>query len=98
MVIAWAHGMMDGMNVLAFTLAAFALGLMLSTTSLLLEELSFHTYPKARHLLVLFVVAVLENFGYRQVMSIWRLQALWGRITGAKIHWGAMKRNANWQQ
>jgi hypothetical protein len=31
-------------------------------------------------------------------MSIWRLQALWGRITGAKIHWGAMKRNANWQQ
>ena len=43
-------GMMTGANFLAFLLAAFALGLMLSTTSLLLEELSFHTYPKARHL------------------------------------------------
>ncbi len=53
---------------------------MLSTTALLLEELSFHTYPKARHLLVLFLVSILENFGYRQVMSVWRLQALWGWI------------------
>ena len=53
MAVALAMGMMTGMNLLAFMLAAFALGLMLSTTSLLLEELSFHTYPKARHLLVL---------------------------------------------
>ena len=98
MLIAWAMGMMDGMNVLAFTLAAFALGLMLSTTSLLLEELSFHTYPKARHLLVLFVASVLENFGYRQIMSIWRLQALWGWVTGKRIVWGDMKRTADWNQ
>ena len=56
--------------------AAFALGVMLSTTSILLEELSFHTYPKARHVLVLFAVSLLENFGYRQLTSFWRLQAL----------------------
>ena len=98
MLIAFALGMMDGTNVMAFAAAAFALGLMLSTTCLLLEELSFHTYPKARHLLVLFLVSVFENFGYRQVMSIWRLQALWGWITGKRIAWGDMKRNANWQQ
>ena len=42
-------------------------GVMLSTTALLLEELSFHTYPKARHLFALFAVSILENFGYRQV-------------------------------
>ncbi len=71
---------------------------MLSTTSLLLEELSFHTYPKARHLLVLFLVSILENFGYRQVMSIWRLQALYGWLRGSRIHWGEMKRKADWQQ
>ena len=62
--------------------AAFALGLMLSTTALLLEELSFRTYPKARHLLVLFVVSMLENFGYRQLMSVWRLQALIAWLRG----------------
>ena len=77
MAIAFALGMMTGANFLAFVSAAFALGLMLSTTSLLLEELSFHTYPKARHLVVLFLVSILENFGYRQVMSVWRLHALY---------------------
>ena len=71
---------------------------MLSTTALLLEELSFHTYPKARHLLVLFVVSVFENFGYRQLTSFWRLQALYGWVTGAGIAWGDMKRKATWQQ
>jgi cellulose synthase/poly-beta-1,6-N-acetylglucosamine synthase-like glycosyltransferase len=98
MLTAFALGLMEGMQVLAFAAAAFALGLMLSTTSLLIEELSFHTYPKARHLLVLFLVSVLENFGYRQLMSIWRLQALWGWLTGASLHWGDMKRKADWQQ
>jgi len=71
---------------------------MLSTTALLLEELSFHTYPKARHVFVLFIVSILENFGYRQLNSIWRLQALYGWLTGARITWGVMKRKADWQQ
>ena len=98
MAIAFALGMMTGANFLAFLPAAFALGLMLSTTSLLLEELSFHTYPKARHLVVLFLVSILENFGYRQVMSVWRLHALYQWLSGAQIGWGDMKRKATWQQ
>jgi hypothetical protein len=98
MGVAFALGMMTGENFLAFLLAAFALGLMLSTTALLLEELSFHTYPKARHLVVLFLVSILENVGYRQVMSVWRLHALYQYLSGAKIGWGEMKRKAEWQQ
>jgi cellulose synthase/poly-beta-1,6-N-acetylglucosamine synthase-like glycosyltransferase len=98
MAFAFAMGMMSGMNFLAFMAAAFALGLMLSTTALLLEELSFHTYPKARHLLVLFFVSILENFGYRQLMSVWRLKALIDWLRGSQIGWGDMKRKASWQQ
>ncbi len=98
MGLAFALGMMTGTSFLAFVAAAFALGVMLSTTALLLEELSFHTYPKARHVLALFVVAILENFGYRQVMSVWKLQALYGWLTGQRILWGDMKRKADWQQ
>ena len=98
MALAWATGGMTGMSFLAFVAAAFALGVMLSTTSLLLEELSFHTYPKARHLLALFAVSVLENLGYRQLNSWWRLQALWGWLRGERMQWGVMKRNASWQQ
>ena len=85
------------MGVLAFVAAAFALGRMLSTTALLLEELSFHTYPKARHLLVLFLSRC-SRIGYRQLNSWWRLKALWGWVRGERMQWGAMKRNASWQQ
>jgi len=98
MGLAFAMGQLSGDSLLAFISAAFALGVMLSTSALLLEELSFRTYPKARHLLVLFVVAVLENFGYRQINAIWRLQALFGWLTGQQIQWGVMKRKADWQQ
>ena len=98
MGVAFALGMMTGTGFLAFVAAAFALGVMLSATSMLLEELSFHTYPKARQVLMLFVVAMLENFGYRQLMSVWRLQALIALVRRATIHWGDMKRKADWQQ
>ena len=98
MALAFALGIMSSSSFLAFLAAAFALGVMLSTTALLLEELSFHTYPKARHLSVLFAVAVLENFGYRQITAFWRLQALFGWLAGRRIEWGVMKRKADWQQ
>ena len=98
MALAFALGMMSGIGFLAFMAAAFALGVMLSATAILLEELSFHTYPKARHVLALFAVSMLENFGYRQVISFWRLQALFNWVIGKPIVWGAMKRKADWQQ
>jgi hypothetical protein len=98
MTLAFGLGMMSGLGVLAFVAAAFALGVMLSTTAILLEEVSFHTYPRARHVIALFVVSVLENFGYRQIISFWRLQALVSWLAGRPIHWGVMKRKADWQQ
>ena len=98
MGIALAIGMMSGTSFLAFVAVAFSLGVMLSTTALLLEELSFHTYPKTRQVFGLFLVAILENFGYRQVMSVWKLDALYGWVTGRRILWGDMKRKADWQQ
>ena len=104
MILSYAFGQLSAESLLAFIAAAFALGVMLSTSALLLEELSFRTYPKVRHLLVLFLVlglfavAILENFGYRQINAFWRLQALFGWLTGQEIKWGVMKRKANWQQ
>ncbi|MGB5131466.1 MAG: glycosyltransferase [Steroidobacteraceae bacterium] len=98
MLVAYAFGQLSAESLLAFITAAFALGVMLSTSALLLEELSFRTYPKARHLLTLFLVSVLENFGYRQINAFWRLQALFGWLAGREIKWGVMKRKADWQQ
>jgi len=76
----------------AFLLAAIGFGLLLSVNALLLEELSFHLYERPSQLVVLFLVAVMENFGYRQLNSVWRLIGLMRWALGGKAHWGEMKR------
>ena len=81
-----------------FLFVAISLGILLSLSSLLLEEMSFHLYPKARHLALLAVIVVVENFGYRQLNTAWRLLGLWQWLTRSKSQWGKMKRNASWQR
>lgn len=76
-----------------FFLLALGLGVLLSTSALVLEEMSFHVYPRARDLLKLFVVAIVENFGYRQLTVWWRLKGLFGWLRGRAPEWGEMKRS-----
>ena len=77
---------------LLFLLVALCFGVLLSTLALMLEELSFHVYPRRRDLLLLFAVAVLENFGYRQINVWWRLTGIWQWLRGKRGGWGAMQR------
>ncbi len=42
-------------------------------------------------LALLAMSAVLENFGYRQLNNLWRLEGIWQFLTG-KQGWGAMQR------
>jgi cellulose synthase/poly-beta-1,6-N-acetylglucosamine synthase-like glycosyltransferase len=83
--------------VIAFLLADVGLGMVVSVSALLLEELSFHIYPKPSHTLCLFAIAIVENVGYRQLNSIWRLIGFIRWISGAKASWGHMTRVASWQ-
>ena len=76
---------------------AIGFGLLVSVTSLLLEELSFHTYPKVRHILILCVAVLAENLGYRQINAYWRIKGLVKWVMGTRIEWGEMKRVATWQ-
>lgn len=76
-----------------FFLLALGLGVLLSTSALVLEEMSFHVYPRARDLLKLFVIAVVENFGYRQLTVWWRLKGLFGWLRGRAPEWGEMRRS-----
>ncbi|GAB6154457.1 glycosyltransferase [Desulfosporosinus burensis] len=76
---------------LLFLSMAVLLGVLLSASSLLLEELSFRRYPKTGDILILFSYGILENFGYRQLIAWWRLIALLEYIRG-KRSWGTMNR------
>jgi len=90
-------GLLSYRPALLFFLFAIGFGMVLSVTSLLLEELTFHTYPKTRDILWLFVAMIVENFGYRQLNSWWRLKGLVEWMLGRKAKWGEMTRVANWQ-
>ncbi len=74
---------------------AVGLGILLSTSALMLEEMSFHMYPRIRDLFVLFLVAIVENLGFRQLTAIWRLQGLFRWLRGGKHKWESITRSAS---
>ncbi len=59
-----------------YLVLSLLLGVLLSVGSVLLEELSERNYPNWSDLAMLLVVAVLENFGYRQLNVMWRVMGL----------------------
>lgn len=97
-VIAAVNGWISLEAAVAFLLAAVGLGIVLSTSALLLEEASFHVYPGLRATLVLFAAAVLENFGYRQMNSVWRLVGVLRWLRGGQAKWGEMRRSGRWSK
>ncbi|MFP5463131.1 MAG: glycosyltransferase, partial [Gammaproteobacteria bacterium] len=72
-VLAYAFGIISWEVFANFLFLAIGLGILLSVSGLLLEEMAFHLYPRMRQLAVLALVIVLENLGYRQLNSWWRL-------------------------
>ncbi|PQP01912.1 glycosyl transferase [Massilia phosphatilytica] len=80
-----------------FMFVAIGLGILLSASGLLLEEMSFHIYPRGKQLLALAAVVLLENLGYRQLNTMWRLIGLWRWVTQKESTWGTMKRKGDWQ-
>lgn len=83
--------------VIFFTLA-LGFGVLISVMALLLEIISYRIYSEPRQILALFLTGILENFGYRQLISLWRLEGLVKWIKGGKLQWGEMVRKADWQK
>ena len=92
MVLAFAFGLVSWQAFAVFLFLAIGLGILLSASGLLLEELAFHIYPRPAQLGLLALIVVAENFGYRQLNSWWRLIGLWRWATNRQSQWGAMKR------
>jgi len=90
-LIAVASGRADYPYVIAFLMVAVVLGVALSVAAVALEELSFRRYPRVRDLVRLFFLAILENFGYRQLCAWWRVRGTFSALRGVE-GWGQMKR------
>jgi cellulose synthase/poly-beta-1,6-N-acetylglucosamine synthase-like glycosyltransferase len=74
-----------------FFVVSVLFGVLLSMSAVVLEEFTMRRYPSVKDLARLLAAAVLENFGYRQLLTLWRLQGVWDGLRG-KRGWGAMER------
>jgi cellulose synthase/poly-beta-1,6-N-acetylglucosamine synthase-like glycosyltransferase len=96
MIAGFACGIIGASSFLLFLGVAVGLGVLLSSSALLLEEMSFHMYPRQRHLAILILAAILENFGYRQLNALLRLAGLAQWAAGRRPAWGEMRRSGEW--
>jgi cellulose synthase/poly-beta-1,6-N-acetylglucosamine synthase-like glycosyltransferase len=97
MIVSFLVGAISWQAFAIFMFVAIGLGILLSSSGLLLEEMSFHLYPRGKQLLALGAVVLIENLGYRQLITLWRLVGLWRWIAQKESSWGTMKRKATWQ-
>lgn len=86
-VLALVLGLASLEFVLAFVLLAFVFGVAISVAAVALEELIFRRYTKLSDFAQLFVLAVIENFGYRQLLTFWRVRGLFTWQRRAQV-WG----------
>jgi len=75
----------------AFISVAVMLGVVLSISAVCLEEITFRRYPDRSDLIKLFLIGTLENFGYRQLNTFWRVRGLYTSLRG-RGGWGVMTR------
>jgi len=85
-------GIIDSRFFLLFLTMAILIGVLLSTGAILLEEMTYMRYPRKRDFLILLLYGVLENFGYRQINSFWRTQAVIKKLFGSK-KWEKVDKN-----
>lgn len=90
-VVTIAAGRADWYFVGAFLAVAVVFGGVLSLSAVALEELSFRRYPRVSDLFQLFGLAALENLGYRQLNTWWRVKGTISALRGVE-GWGKMTR------
>lgn len=93
MPVLWALGMIDTSFLLAWLALTFAFGVIVSVGALVLEEMELRRFPRAGHLAILALVAILENFGYRQLANLWRIAGHLAWLRGMR-GWGRQPRRA----
>ncbi len=87
----WWFGAINISFALVFLAVAIILGMILSVSALLLEEMTTRRYDRSKDIIILAGYALLENLGYRQIHAWWRLMGLLDYLRGNKA-WGMMVR------
>ena len=75
----------------AFSVLAILVGAVLSVAALALEEFNFRRYKRGREAARLVAMSLVENLGYRQLATLWRVLALVD-VARRRGGWGEVRR------
>jgi len=90
--VCWMIGILSLKFFIAYLMLAFLFGVFLSVSSLILAEITVWHTARVFDLFMLTVTAIVENFGYRQLNSLWRFDGMLQFFRG-KRGWGTMPRS-----
>lgn len=92
MIIFVLLGWMDYRYFIAITLLIFSYGVLISILSLMLEQDEIERFSRPRDIWHVLLTAIVENFGFRQICSLWRIRGLVQHFRGMSPTWGSMER------
>jgi cellulose synthase/poly-beta-1,6-N-acetylglucosamine synthase-like glycosyltransferase len=95
--LAVVFGFADPAFAVAFLIVAVLWGMLLTLVSLVADRWTYRPGERETGGAVMFVVALLENFGYRQLTMFFRLKGLLGLLTGQR-GWGSIERRGHGRQ
>jgi cellulose synthase/poly-beta-1,6-N-acetylglucosamine synthase-like glycosyltransferase len=91
-VVAAVLGQLNAQFVVLFVLLAMAYGVALSVSALLMDDTrSMHT-QSIGDVAWLLLCTVIENFGYRQLLAVWRFAAMIEFLAGRDAGWEPLER------
>ena len=90
-VLAAFFGVLNHTLFIPILIYGYAFATLISIGAVMLEEITFRRYNRARDMVVLILYCFLEHFPYRQLHLIWRLQGIWQYLRG-DLHWKPLKR------
>ncbi len=91
-LLSYLLGLLNTQFFLLFLAVAILYGIFLSVAAVLLEEISFRRYPSWQDLIKLLAFSILENFGYRQMLSAFKVKAFWDFLRQRRA-WGRIARS-----
>lgn len=90
-VVSYLLGVLNYEFAIIFFIFAVLYGIFLSIGSVMLEEYNFMKYDKVSDYVKMVVYAIIENFGYRQLNTLWRASAFIG-YKRKHNKWGEIER------
>ncbi len=90
-LLSFVFGLLSLRFAILFVGISMLYGVLLSMSSIILEEYTTRRYEKVNQYVKLILYSILENFGYRQLVSWWRFLAYFG-YRKKKNTWGIIGR------